>query len=158
MGTCGISHRWSSSREDCSRSSSSNNSDIEDLRQVIVHLFRSRNIPIVIELTCWTTGRQQPWQCHIWQQLTLRPSLTNKLKHQPATHRISPTAVYPRRRTQVARACLQQFCYTMRVHYDERISAGSGVTVSPRDGCDMQPLIVRPAHLIQSHRLPTRPP
>ena len=76
MGTCGISHRWSSSREDCSRSSSSNNSDIEDLRQVIVRLFRSRNIPIVIVLTCWTTGRRQPWRCHIWQQLTLRPSLT----------------------------------------------------------------------------------
>ena len=39
MGTCGISHRWSSSRDDWSRSRSSNNSDIEDLRRVIVLLF-----------------------------------------------------------------------------------------------------------------------
>jgi len=31
LGTCGISHRWSSSRDDWSRSSSSNNSDIEDM-------------------------------------------------------------------------------------------------------------------------------
>ena len=43
FGTCGISHRWSSSRDDCSRSSSSNNSDIEGLLEavVIVRLFRS---------------------------------------------------------------------------------------------------------------------
>ena len=161
MGTCGISHRWSSSREDCSRSSSSNNSDIEDLRQVIVHLFRSRNIPIVIVLTCWTTGRQQPWQCHIWQQLTLRPSLTflptnsnTNLQHTGSVPR--QFILVAAHKSHAARAYSNSA--TMRVHYDERISAGSGVTVSPRDGCDMQPLIVRPAHLIQSHRVPTRPP
>ena len=77
FGTCGISHRWSSSRDDCSRSSSSNNSDIEDLLEakVIVRLFRSAAYIPIKKLTCWTTGRQQPWLCHIWQQFTLRPSL-----------------------------------------------------------------------------------
>ena len=152
MGTCGISHRWSSSRDDWSRSSSSNNSDIEDLRQVIVLLFfRSLTaFPHRIVLTCcWTTGRQQPWWCHIWPQLTLRPSqqapnnltrlqtISQGRLQTPTCNKqeISPTAVYLRRGTQVAHKRHKSHKRVLTPvllqceHYDERIVAGSGVTV-----------------------------
>ena len=175
MGTCGISHRWSSSRDDWSRSSSSNNSDIEDLRQVIVLLFfRSLTaFPHRIVLTCcWTTGRQQPWWCHIWPQLTLRPShqapnnLTRLQTISPGRlqtptcnkQEISPTAVYPRRRTQLARACSHQFYYNANT----MMSASWLVPVSLFPGWLRHAATYSEAsslpRLIRSHRVPTRPP
>ena len=182
MGTCGISHRWSSSRDDWSRSSSSNNSDIEDLRQVIVLLFfRSLTaFPHGIVLTCcWTTGRQQPWWCHIWPQLTLRPShqapnnLTrlqtisqgrlqtptcNKQRSVPRQFILVAAHKSYTRRTQEASACSHQFYYNANT----MMSASWLVPVSLFPGWLRHAATYSEAsslpRLIRSHRVPTRPP
>ena len=149
MGTCGISHRWSSSRDDWSRSRSSNNSDIEDLRRVIVLLFfRSltafpHNSTHML-LDDWTSAAMV-----VSHLAAVHPPSISPGSKTPTCNKqeISPTAVYPRCGTQVARVLTPILLQCE--HYDERIVAGSGVTVSPlcsRDGCDMQPLRVRPPH------------
>ena len=65
---------------------------------------------------------------HIWQQLTHRPSHQKAPKNLQRKHEISLSSSYAR--------------VLQREHYDE---TGSGVTTVSRDGCDMQPLILRPA-------------
>ena len=161
-GTCGISHRWSSSRDDCRRSSSSNNSDIEDLRQSgHCSLFRSQlrshgtchgtwlYIRTMMILTCWTTGRRQPWRSHIWQVHPPSISPPDLLIRQPETGRISLKAVHPCLRLQIARAEGNLTAIRTLLLLLLELWAHQLVPVSlfpPEDGCDMQqPLIVRPA-------------
>ena len=93
FGTCGISHRWSSSRDDCSRSSSSNNSDIEDLLEagVIVRLFRSAAyIPIKATKTHmlddWTSAAMALSHLAAVHPPSISPP--RPLIQQPATNRI----------------------------------------------------------------------
>ena len=161
-GTCGISHRWSSSRDDCRRSSSSNNSDIEDLRQVIVPSSAPSYVPMVramvrgltsnrtmIILTCWTTGRRQPWRSHIWQVHPPSISPPDLLIRQPETGRISLKAVHPCLRLQIARAegnltAIRTLLLLLLLLWAHQLVPVS--LFPPEDGCDMQqPLIVRPA-------------
>ena len=58
----------------------------------------------MIILTCWTTGRRQPWRSHIWQVHPPSISPPDLLIRQPETGRISLKAVHPCLRLQIARA------------------------------------------------------
>ena len=71
-------------------------------------------------------------ECHIWQLLTLRPSLTFLPSPNSNTNLQHNKELVPRQFILVAGSCLDHFycnVYTMM-----SASAGSGVTVSPREG------------------------
>ena len=109
---------------------------IQTLRTCGRSLFSYSSAPLqhshtIVLTCCWTTGRQQPWWCHIWQQFTLRPShqVANTNLQQTGDQSHGSLSSSPHTtRTRVLTPILLQ-CE----HYDERIGAGSGVTVSPRD-------------------------
>ena len=100
-------------------------------------------------LTCWTTGRRQPWRSHIWQVHPPSISPPDLLIRQPETGRISLKAVHPCLRLQIARAEGNLTAIRTLLLLLLELWAHQLVPVSlfpPEDGCDMQqPLIVRPA-------------
>ena len=103
----------------------------------------------MIILTCWTTGRRQPWRSHIWQVHPPSISPPDLLIRQPETGRISLKAVHPCLRLQIARAegnltAIRTLLLLLLLLWAHQLVPVS--LFPPEDGCDMQqPLIVRPA-------------
>ena len=88
---------------------------IQTLRTCGGSLFSYSSAPLqhshtTVLTCCWTTGRQQPWWCHIWQQFTLRPS-PRVPKHQPATNRRSVPRQFILVAAHKSHACSHQFYY-----------------------------------------------
>ena len=103
----------------------------------------------MIILTCWTTGRRQPWRSHIWQVHPPSISPPDLLIRQPETLRISLKAVHPCLRLQIVCAegnltAIRTLLLLLLLLWAHQLVPVS--LFPPEDGCDMQqPLIVRPA-------------
>ena len=108
---------------------------------------RTSNRTMII-LTCWTTGRRQPWRSHIWQVHPPSISPPDLLIRQPETGRISLKAVHPCLCLQIARAegnltAIRTLLLLLMLWAHQLVPVS---LFPPEDGCDMQqPLIVRPA-------------
>ena len=87
-------------------------------------------IPInVVLLTCWTTGRQQPWRSVTSGSCSPSVHLSPSSLAQTQT----PTCNNTDKLTYKSGACLNQF-YCNAKYTMTSASAGFGVTVSPREG------------------------